>query len=101
VAKHGKRVVRLKGGDPLIFGRASEEIAACREANLSVEVVPGISAAQGVAAKLGLSLTDRKHSRRLQYVTWPAPGSEDTELGVLMEPEVGHGAAEVYTRVQA
>jgi hypothetical protein len=36
-----------------------------------------------------------------QELNWPAPGSEDTELGVLMEPEVGHGAAEVYTRVQA
>ena len=37
----------------------------------------------------------------LDSVVWPAPGSEDTELGVLMEPEVGHGEAEVYTRVQA
>jgi uroporphyrin-III C-methyltransferase/precorrin-2 dehydrogenase/sirohydrochlorin ferrochelatase len=81
VAKQGKRVVRLKGGDPLIFGRASEEIAACREANLSVEVVPGINAAQGAAAKLGLSLTDRRHSRRLQYVTGHArDGKLPTDL---------------------
>src|SRR5450830_1499873 len=69
LAKQGKRVVRLKGGDPLIFGRAAEEIAACKAANISVEVVPGITAAQGAAAKLGLPLTDRKHARRLQYVT--------------------------------
>jgi uroporphyrin-III C-methyltransferase/precorrin-2 dehydrogenase/sirohydrochlorin ferrochelatase len=62
-------VVRLKGGDPLIFGRAGEELAACQAANISVEVVPGITAAQGAAAKLGLPLTDRQHSRRLQYVT--------------------------------
>ena len=69
LAKQGKRVVRLKGGDPLIFGRAAEEIAACKAANIPVEVVPGITAAQGAAAKLALPLTDRKHARRLQYVT--------------------------------
>ena len=69
LAKQGKRVVRLKGGDPLIFGRAAEEIAACEAANLAVEIVPGITAAQGAAATLGLPLTARKHARRLQYVT--------------------------------
>jgi uroporphyrin-III C-methyltransferase/precorrin-2 dehydrogenase/sirohydrochlorin ferrochelatase len=69
LAKAGRRVVRLKGGDPMIFGRAGEEIAACRQAGIAVEVVPGISAAQGAAARLGLSLTHRKHARRLQYVT--------------------------------
>ena len=69
LAKQGKRVVRLKGGDPLIFGRAGEELDACRTANIFVEVVPGITAAQGAAARLGLPLTDRKHARRLQYVT--------------------------------
>lgn len=69
LAKQGKRVIRLKGGDPLIFGRAGEELAACKSANISVEVVPGITAVQGAAAKLGLPLTDRKHARRLQYVT--------------------------------
>jgi uroporphyrin-III C-methyltransferase / precorrin-2 dehydrogenase / sirohydrochlorin ferrochelatase len=69
LATQGKRVVRLKGGDPLIFGRAAEEIAACGEANVAVDVVPGITAAQGAAAKLGIPLTDRKRARRLQYVT--------------------------------
>jgi uroporphyrin-III C-methyltransferase/precorrin-2 dehydrogenase/sirohydrochlorin ferrochelatase len=69
LAKQGKRVVRLKGGDPLIFGRAAEEIDACVAANIAYDVVPGITAAQGAAAKLGLPLTDRKHARRLQYVT--------------------------------
>jgi uroporphyrin-III C-methyltransferase / precorrin-2 dehydrogenase / sirohydrochlorin ferrochelatase len=69
LAKQGKRVVRLKGGDPLIFGRAAEEIAACRAANIAVDVVPGITAAQGAAARLGLPLTDRKRARRLQYIT--------------------------------
>jgi uroporphyrin-III C-methyltransferase / precorrin-2 dehydrogenase / sirohydrochlorin ferrochelatase len=69
LARQGKRVVRLKGGDPLIFGRASEEIAACQAADIAVDVVPGITAAQGAAASLGVPLTDRKHARRLQYVT--------------------------------
>jgi uroporphyrin-III C-methyltransferase/precorrin-2 dehydrogenase/sirohydrochlorin ferrochelatase len=69
LARQGKRVMRLKGGDPLIFGRAVEEIAACKAAGIAVDVVPGITAAQGAAAKLGLPLTDRKHARRLQYIT--------------------------------
>lgn len=69
LARGGKRVVRLKGGDPTIFGRAAEEIAACNEAGIAVEVVPGITAAQGAASRLGLSLTHRKSARRLQYVT--------------------------------
>ncbi len=69
LAKAGRRVVRLKGGDPMIFGRAGEEIAACRKAGIAVEVVPGISAAQGAASRLGVSLTHRKLARRIQYVT--------------------------------
>ena len=69
LAKSGKRVVRLKGGDPLIFGRTGEEVAACRAADIAVEVVPGISAAQGAAGRLGLSLTHRKLARRVQYIT--------------------------------
>ncbi len=69
LARQGRRVVRLKGGDPLIFARAAEEIAACRAADIAVEVVPGISAAQGAAARLGLPLTDREHARRLQFIT--------------------------------
>jgi uroporphyrin-III C-methyltransferase/precorrin-2 dehydrogenase/sirohydrochlorin ferrochelatase len=69
LAKAGKRVVRLKGGDPMIFGRATEEIAACRAAGIPVEAVPGVSAAQGAASRLGVSLTHRETARRVQYVT--------------------------------
>jgi uroporphyrin-III C-methyltransferase/precorrin-2 dehydrogenase/sirohydrochlorin ferrochelatase len=69
LAKSGKRVVRLKGGDPMIFGRAGEEIAACRAAGLVVEAVPGITAAQGAASRLAVSLTHRRFARRIQFIT--------------------------------
>ncbi len=69
LARGGKRVVRLKGGDPMIFGRGGEEVAACRAAGIPVEIVPGVTAAQGAAASLGISLTHRDAARRLQYVT--------------------------------
>jgi uroporphyrin-III C-methyltransferase/precorrin-2 dehydrogenase/sirohydrochlorin ferrochelatase len=69
LALAGESVVRLKGGDPMIFGRASDEIEACRAAGIEVSVIPGISAAQGAAASLRVSLTERGHSRRVQFVT--------------------------------
>ena len=69
LAKAGRRVVRLKGGDPMIFGRADEEIAACRAAGIAVEVVPGITTAQGAASRLLASLTRRGQARRVQYIT--------------------------------
>lgn len=69
LAIDGQRVVRLKGGDPMIFGRAGEEIAACRAAGIPVEVVPGVTAALGAAAELLVPLTDRKVSKRVQFVT--------------------------------
>jgi len=89
LAKQGKRVVRLKGGDPLIFSRAGEEIAACRAANIAVDVVPGITAAQGAAAKLALPLTDRNHARRLQYITGHAKNGalpDDLDWKMLVDP---------------
>jgi uroporphyrin-III C-methyltransferase/precorrin-2 dehydrogenase/sirohydrochlorin ferrochelatase len=69
LARQGLSVVRLKSGDPLIFGRAGEEIAACREAGIPLSVVPGITSAQGAAANLRVSLTNRDHARRLQFIT--------------------------------
>ncbi len=77
LAKSGKRVVRLKGGDPMIFGRAGEEIAACAATGIAVEVVPGITAAQGAASRLRISLTERAKARRVQFITGH---SEDGEL---------------------
>src|SRR5499427_2857755 len=89
LARQGKRVVRLKGGDPLIFGRAAEEIEACRAASIAFDVVPGITAAQGAAARLGLPLTERKRVRRLQYVTGHAKSgtmSGDLDWQSLADP---------------
>lgn len=69
LARDGKRVVRLKSGDPMIFGRATEEINACREANIEMDVIPGITTAQGVASRLRRSLTHRAIARRVQFLT--------------------------------
>ena len=69
LAKAGRRVVRLKGGDPMIFGRADEEIAACRTAGIAVDVVPGVTTAQAAASRLKVSLTRRAEARRVQYIT--------------------------------
>lgn len=74
----GRRVVRLKGGDPMVFGRAGEELDALRAAGLSVEVVPGISAALGAASSLQVSLTDRRVSSGVVFVTGHAkPGGQE------------------------
>ncbi len=69
LASAGRRVVRLKAGDPLMFGRLEEEIAALDAAGLAFEVIPGISAAQGAASSLGVPLTRRRGARRFQAIT--------------------------------
>lgn len=69
LARQGKHVVRLKSGDPMIFGRAGEEIAELREAGITVDVVPGITAALAMASALGVSLTHRDHAQSLRLVT--------------------------------
>ena len=88
-ALKGKRVVRLKGGDPMVFGRADEELAAAEAAGVPVEVVPGITAAFGAAASLGLSLTKRNVARRLQFVTAHATDGklpDDLDFAALADP---------------
>ena len=69
LARLGLTVVRLKGGDPLIFGRGGEEVEALRAAGIPVEVVPGITAAQAAAAATGVSLTRRGLAGGVRYVT--------------------------------
>lgn len=89
LAKSGKRVVRLKAGDPMIFGRAGEEIAALERAKIPVEIVPGITAAQGAAASLKVSLTHRTGARRVQLVTGHAHSGrlpDDLDLAALCDP---------------
>ena len=68
-ARSGQTVVRLKGGDPLIFGRSGEEIRALREAGIGFEIVPGVTAATAAAAVAEIALTDRQHSSKLIFAS--------------------------------
>jgi uroporphyrin-III C-methyltransferase/precorrin-2 dehydrogenase/sirohydrochlorin ferrochelatase/uroporphyrin-III C-methyltransferase len=68
-ARTGAQVVRLKGGDPMIFGRATEEMAALEAAGIGYEIIPGITAATAAAASLKLSLTRRETARSLHILT--------------------------------
>ncbi|WP_424628197.1 siroheme synthase CysG [Bradyrhizobium sp. SYSU BS000235] len=68
-ARAGQRVVRLKGGDPFVFGRGGEEIAALREANVAYAVIPGITAGLGAAAEWEVPLTFRKKALRITFLT--------------------------------
>jgi uroporphyrin-III C-methyltransferase len=95
-ARAGQSVVRLKSGDPLVFGRAGEEIAALRAAAVPLEIVPGVTAALAAGAALALPLTDRKSASKLIFCTghhatgkdetpiWSGPLPEDATLVIYM-----------------
>lgn len=85
LAGSGLQVVRLKGGDPLIFGRAGEEIAALRQASIPFEIVPGITAALGAAAAAEIPLTHRQSSHALVFVAGhSASGFDETDWPALV-----------------
>ena len=107
LALEGKRVVRLKGGDPMVFGRAGEEIADLLSANIPFEVVPGITAGAGAAAAMGVSLTHRDHAQSVRFITghaksgklpenlhWQGMASGDTSLIFYMASRTGHEVAD-------
>ncbi len=108
LAREGKIVARLKCGDPLLFGRAGEEMEALRRAGIEFEVIPGVTAALGAAASAQISLTDRRHASRVVFVTAHREGgtglrnerhvAADTTYVIYMP---GHRYAELAAELQA
>ena len=111
-ARSGLRVARLQGGDPLIFGRAGEEIRALREAGVDLEIVPGVTAPLGAAAAAGIPLTERGMASSVVFLTghhsasrarselgWPGSIRPDTTVVVYMPGDDYAGlAAELCAR---
>src|SRR6202521_2810569 len=108
LARAGKIVVRLKNGDPLLFGRAGEEMDALRQAGIEFEVVPGVTSALGAASSAQISLTDRRHASRVVFVTAHRAGgtglanerhvAADTTYVIYMP---GHRYVELASELQA
>lgn len=101
-ARKGRNIVRLKGGDPFIFGRGGEEMEALVDAGIACEVVPGITAASGISACTGMPLTHRDHARALVFATGHLKdGTVNLDWHALARPDqtvviyMGLGALEV------
>jgi uroporphyrin-III C-methyltransferase len=107
-ARAGKIVARLKSGDPMLFGRAGEEMEALRAAGTDFEIIPGITSALGAAASAQISLTDRRHASRVVFVTAHREGgtglrneghnAADTTYVIFMP---GHRYAQLTAELQA
>lgn len=109
LASSGRRVVRLKSGDPLIFGRAGEEIEALRRAGVEYEIVPGVTSALGAAAAAGIPLTHRRISSALVLIAGhAAPGKDETDWSKLVASGAtlaiympGHNYAAIASRLKS
>jgi uroporphyrin-III C-methyltransferase len=109
LADSGLRVIRLKSGDPMIFGRAGEEIESLRQAGIPYEVVPGVTSALGAAAAAQIPLTHRRASSALVFLTaHQAPGSETANWNKLAGSGAtlviympGHNYAEIAAKLKA
>ena len=98
-ALNGERVVRLKGGDPLLFGRAGEEIEHLQALGIHVEVVNGITSGLAAVNALGVALTHRAHAHGVMFVTGHPRGSNKTEAETIHWPTLAASAAQGITLV--
>lgn len=108
-AREGRTVVRLKGGDPLIFGRGGEELETLADAGIPFEVVPGVTAALGIAAYTGVPLTHREHTSAVTFVTghsvekidWARAGASETVVVFMGLTAIGAIARELIANGRA